>query len=84
MDDVEFPGEYNELACKEKTIKKLQIQLGERDSRISQLEKDKVVYLSRAMRSEDAIGKVRESLNKVTAERGKLLRKIKRAESKTK
>lgn len=79
---VEFPGEYNELAYKEKTIRKLEIQLGKKDSRIDQLEKDKVIYLNRALRSEDAISKVRDSLNNLAAERGKLLRKLRRAESK--
>ena len=80
--DGENEPSYNELDSKDATIRKLQLQLGEKDKHISQLEKDKVIYLDRAIRSEDDINKVRESLNKMTAEKGKLLRRLKRTKTK--
>jgi len=82
--DGENEPPYNELNSKIETIRKLQIQLGEKDKKIAQLERDKEIYLNRALLSESDIIPVRKSLNSMTAEKGKLIRKLKRLEARSK
>lgn len=70
---------YAEIRAKEKTIRKLEIQLGKRDSLIGQQKKEinNLAVELRKLASE--IEPIKESLNNLTAERGKWLRKLKRA-----
>ena len=67
------------IAAKEITIRKLQLQLGVKDKKMAQLEKDARLCLDRALRAEANIGDVRKSLNKMSAERSRFIRKLKRA-----
>ena len=60
------------------TINKLQKQIGELQKVISLLNKDVKLHIKQKQQSDELLNPVRESLNKMTAEHGKLLRKMKR------
>ncbi|HHZ71189.1 MAG TPA: hypothetical protein EYN54_13140 [Methylococcaceae bacterium] len=64
------------------TINKLQKQIGELQKVISLLNKDVKLHIKQKQQSDELLNPVRESLNKMTAEHGKLLRKMKRNNSK--
>ena len=64
------------------TINKLQKQIGELQKIITLLHMDVKLQIKQKQQSDDLLNPVRESLNKMTAEHGKLLRKIKRNSSK--
>ena len=60
------------------TINKLQKQIGELNKIINLLNKDIKLHIKAKNESDELLNPVRESLNKMTAEHGKLLRKMKR------
>jgi hypothetical protein len=60
------------------TINKLQKQIGELQKVIAILHKDVKLQIKQKQESEELLNPIRESLNKMTAEHGKLLRKMKR------
>ena len=64
------------------TINKLQKQIGELQKVISLLNKDVKLHIKQKQQSDEQLSPVRESLNKMAAEHGKLLRKMKRNNSK--
>ena len=64
------------------TINKLQKQIGELQNIISLLNKDVKLHIKQKQQSDELLNPVRASLNKMTAEHGKLLRKMKRNNSK--
>lgn len=64
------------------TINKLQKQICELQEIISLLNKDVKLHIKQKQQSDELLNPVRESLNKMTAEHGKLLRKMKRNNSK--
>jgi hypothetical protein len=64
------------------TINKLQKQIGELQKIITLLHMDVKLHIKAKNESDDLLNPVRESLNKMTALHGKLLRKMKRNSSK--
>ena len=64
------------------TINKLQKQICELQEIISRLNKDVKLHIKQKQQSDELLNPVRASLNKMTAEHGKLLRKMKRNNSK--
>lgn len=69
---------YKELEGKEKTIRKLQLQLAEHQREVARLKRDRKPLLERLRKAESDINPVRESLNTMTAERGKWMRKMRK------
>jgi hypothetical protein len=69
---------YDELEAKNKQIKNLELQLGVKDRLISELLRDKKIYLNRSLLSESEIKPVRNALNALTSEKSRWLRKEKR------
>ena len=68
-----------EIAAKEGTIRKLQLQLGKKERQIF-CQKREINNLSKKVRKLTSEQEpLRESLNNLTDERGKWLRKLKRA-----
>ena len=64
------------------TINKLQKQIGELQKIITLLHMDVKLQIKQKQQSDDLLNPVRESLNKMTAEHGKLLKKMKRNNNK--
>jgi len=64
------------------TINKLQKQIGELQKIISLLNNDVKLHIKQKQQSDELLNPVRESLNKMTAEHGKLLKKMKRNNNK--
>ena len=67
-----------ECINKSVTINKLQKHIVELNRIINFLNKDIKLHIKAKNESDELLNPVRESLNKMTAEHGKLLRKIKR------
>ena len=60
-------------------IRKLQLQIGEKDKAIHDLKKKNAELLHRAIKSESDIKPVRDSLNSLTAEKSRWMRKARKA-----
>lgn len=67
-----------ELEARLETIRKLQLQIGAKDRRIVELERESEENLKRAIKAEIDVNEVRSSLNSLTAAHGKLKREMKK------
>ncbi|MEE8289763.1 MAG: hypothetical protein V3R25_10165 [Nitrosomonadaceae bacterium] len=76
--------EHYELEAKEQQIRKLQLQIGEKDAAISESKGEAERYKRRALVAEVDSVEVRMSLNNLSADLGRAKRKIKRLENKGK
>ena len=72
----------DECTAKSLTINKLQKRIGELESKLSAQTKEIALHIKAKQQSDDQLSPVRSALNKMTAEYGKLLRKVKRNNSK--
>ena len=71
--------DYDEISVKEETIRKLRAQIGEKDRKINQLSNEIDTYSRRAYIAEREHSILKGNLSSLTSERGKWLRKLKRA-----
>ena len=71
-----------ECIAKSTTINKLHKRIGELERSLSVKNKEIALHIKAKQESEDKFLPVKEALNKMTAEHGKLKRKLKRKENK--